>query len=127
LMVARPTLFRLQLTIRRLAIVVAVAAVVFWGERMRQRRAYFRQAADLHVGREYYLRAVAVGEVRGTGLEPASALSLADYHARMKRKYLRAASHPWRTIAPDPPEPVLRKTEMEAERALREAGEAWKR
>ncbi len=28
-----------------------------------------------------------------------------DYHAKMKEKYDRAASHPWNSLTPDPPEP----------------------
>ena len=31
-----------------------------------------------------------------------------DYHASLKLKYRRAASHPWLPVAPDPPEPEWR-------------------
>jgi hypothetical protein len=31
--------------------------------------------------------------------------ALADYHARMSRKYRHAARNPWVPVTPDPPEP----------------------
>ncbi len=41
--------------------------------------------------------------VEGVGITPRPAL--AAYHARMSAMYQDAARHPWRSIAPDPPEP----------------------
>jgi hypothetical protein len=32
---------------------------------------------------------------------------LASFHARMKQKYERAASRPWRSVPPDPPPPTM--------------------
>jgi hypothetical protein len=39
--------------------------------------------------------------------------SLAAYHAEMKQKYERAASHPWEPVPPDPPLPTLPATPPE--------------
>jgi hypothetical protein len=37
---------------------------------------------------------------------------LAAYHALMRRKYERAASHPWEALDPDPPAPTLPSSTM---------------
>jgi hypothetical protein len=34
-----------------------------------------------------------------------SALALEHYHSELRRKYERAASHPWEPLSPDPPAP----------------------
>lgn len=42
-----------------------------------------------------------------TGMEDAAiSKERGDYAARMHKKYLRAASHPWESVPPDPPVPA---------------------
>lgn len=98
---------------------VALIAVVLGvgSRRLFARRADFIKDAAYHARREAEeQRVVAFFDQRqreGTTntavpdnpkVEQASRLRL-TYHSELKRKYLRAATHPWEPVPPDPPDP----------------------
>jgi hypothetical protein len=83
---------RLRFTVRRLMLVVALAACSVWGYRMwRVSREYAR--VERH--RTHY----------PIGYPSADAAEKAAYDAALARKYQRAARYPWLPVEPDPPQP----------------------
>jgi hypothetical protein len=109
-----------RFTIRLYMIVVAaVTSLVVLGVQsanLLRLRASYLGAAEYHAERqqeeEQKLSNVAVARSRGLGADPLVpivenlARSRLSYHADMKRKWQRAASHPWEFFVPDPPEPT---------------------
>src|SRR5690348_11927448 len=107
---------RVRFTIRRMMVAVAALAVVISGcleaIRLKRRRDLFLTAASLHAQSELYTLNLersyrVMAEQRknqaSVCLDQAAKLAkTAGYHATLKRKYQRAASHPWVAIVPDP-------------------------
>jgi hypothetical protein len=65
---------------------------------LKKNAAPFREGSE---GRAYWLKQVASWERRCDGHR-----RQADYHGALAHKYAHAATRPWWTVAPDPPEPV---------------------
>jgi hypothetical protein len=69
----------------------------------------YRQKAELHARREWrFHRAAADGEVgypTACELDIERAEKIAQYEARLRQKYLRAAWQPWKRVEPDPAPP----------------------
>jgi hypothetical protein len=91
-----------RLTVRRLMVAVAVAAVVLGGlayaARLAQlRRLYHRRATELRYAEQTYRHPSYRDEVE----DPVAA----DRLGRLDEKYEKAADRPWLPVAPDPPEP----------------------
>lgn len=98
--------------------VALIAVVLGVGSRqLYARRADFIKDAAYHAKREAEEYRIVAGfdQCRREGTintndpdipkyERASRLRLA-YHAELKRKYLRAAAHPWESVPPDPSDP----------------------
>jgi hypothetical protein len=86
--------FRVQITIRRLMIAVAISALCFWitVEAVRSTLAsHFRSRANLHADMEDIFRGVDTKK--------------ADYHAALRRKYEQAAASRAYSLDPDPSAP----------------------
>jgi hypothetical protein len=49
-----------------------------------------------------------------------------DYYAQMKQKYEWAASHPWESVPPDPPEPRLPPVEVDPEIFFESPWKSWR-
>lgn len=109
----------LRVTVRRLMVAVAVVALAFPLSRMAL--FYFRcwNAALFHAEQEKYY-ALQLKNLAFDVYEPSvtskrrqemmkesesKARRLSQYHAEMKSKYEQAATHPWDSLEPDPPEP----------------------
>lgn len=126
---------RFRITIRRMIIVVALAALIINVEVMRRFRAHCQREAFYHrVLCQKYDRELEQAEeflqilppnslpnqtgfassiVFKIGLPPRT-FTMSDvnrlqrlviYHDLMRRKYELAANRPWRSLTPDPPEP----------------------
>lgn len=93
---------RVCFTVRRLMIVVALAALLL-GVRgwCVVRSARFREMADRHF-RSWLDNPSSVIDSR---LPDELEARQSEYHLAMRGKYLRAARYPWLPLAPDPPEP----------------------
>jgi hypothetical protein len=90
------------------AVVGLLMGAAIGGVRLKQRRDLFlalgtnHAQQEAHYGREMLIR-----------VEPDTHLVVqeyvcpghVDYHARLARKYERAARYPWLPVEPDPPEP----------------------
>jgi len=124
---------RPRFTIRLLLIVVAIVAVLLAGgigaTRLVRRSRHFRQLAVSHANEERLLPRLVAKKVAILGMAETFAERhsrkeyegylkadirfmeylrlLIAYHARMKQKYERAASHPWEFVPPDPPAPTF--------------------
>ncbi len=104
----RPPRFRL----RTMMILVAVLALSLSAAVLWLRREQYRRLAEVYSLTEKVLR-VDSHMARGTAAFPLLDLSdsmdrnarQADYYARLRRKYERAATRPWLPVAPDPPPP----------------------
>jgi len=109
-------LFRLQLTVRQLMVVVALAALAMAipirNELTRRKTKYLRLAA-IHEDAGARLTIMSDGPLKGRVLEYepragkyfARSPAIIEYRSRMKEKYNYAASHPWLPVTPDPPKP----------------------
>jgi hypothetical protein len=114
---------RVRFTVRRMMIVVAIAAIAVWLPVILTRRAkYHRLAREFdtkvtvaralgpHGGVHANAVAIRVANVYVLRQEPGSGPfdcvgAHSDYYAAMKAKYERAARYPFLPVAPDPPEP----------------------
>jgi hypothetical protein len=92
---------RLRFTVRRLLLVVAVAACGGWGVKLWRLSREYAEIAKMHREWEPTFRWL-----------PDKSLWLAEYsisrehyHDPIARKYERAARYPWLHVEPDPPEP----------------------
>jgi hypothetical protein len=107
-----------RLRLRTLLIAVAVAGMVLGEGLMIQRRARLRATSARHAAQEqmWTTLAAAAGQrpsrrvdwsYRGVRrqTDQGRCRAAADYHARLARKYDRAARYPWLPVAPDPPPP----------------------
>jgi hypothetical protein len=104
-----------RLTTRRLMVLVAVAAALFWGSiGLHRRQERFDHLASQHELELDLATPTALGAVfrriqEGDFTEADSASMLAAlrrkraYHAAMRDKYRRAARYPWLPVVPDPP------------------------
>jgi hypothetical protein len=89
-------LLRMQLTIRRMMIAVAVVGVAFSIPAALRRRS------------EAFARISAAHFRAADGLNPPRSharVRLADWHILLGWKYRAAAARPWLTVEPDPPPP----------------------
>jgi hypothetical protein len=97
---------RLRFTVRRMMVAVAVVALVLGAVALGVRSGEFRNRARYH-------EVMAASPL--LGVKPAPPVfdpvrytpKWSAYHARLKRKYERAARRPWLFVAPDPPLPSL--------------------
>jgi hypothetical protein len=94
---------------------MAVVAVTIAAESMRRRAADYRAIAERHAAIEEETRDMAdwVDEEVMTPEGAASARELrkmAEHFGRLRRRYEYAASHPWLSVPPDPPEPEWPRT-----------------
>ena len=104
----RPPRFRL----RSMMILVAVLALSLSAAVLWRRREHYRRLAEAYALTEMVLR-VDSNMARGSAAFPLLDLSesmdrnarQADYYARLRRKYERAARRPWLPVEADPPEP----------------------
>lgn len=123
-----------RMTTRRWMVAVAVVASILSAEVTRRRWVDFRKRArdndaaetfdrfllaggsvarPLKDGRAELIRAPRIVRWNGMELErpptpgydAESLRRRAEYHARLKEKYRRAAAFPWLLVEPDPPEP----------------------
>ena len=83
---------RVQFTVRRIMLVVAVVAIFAMVVRLRFLTSIYRNRCELHYVAQ--LHSEALQDRRG-----------AAYHASMLAKYQQATARPWLTVEPDPPEP----------------------
>jgi hypothetical protein len=107
---------RVRFTLRRLMIVVAVAAVLMAASnglaRLRLLSSDYRARAEEHAGIEATLRRIIASDGADTPVDisPGAGLrsrrftarAVADYEAALRRKYERAARYPWLRVKPDP-------------------------
>jgi hypothetical protein len=103
-------LHRLWFTVRRLMLVVALAAVSVWGVKMwRVSREYARRAQSYKdsewLEKGILVHRVAQGELAGYHALLSQHKQRAAYYAAQARKYERAARYPWLPVEPDPPAP----------------------
>ncbi len=113
---------RVRFTVRRMMVAVAIVAFalalalggVRWGVRMLWlSQKYQRLARDHEIaeyddkGSEVRLRNLAALQGPNNNYERVAARiqRRAEYHGRMRAKYMRAAYRPFLPVAPDPPEP----------------------
>jgi hypothetical protein len=93
---------------RRMMVAVAVVALLLDFGRMRERYEGLRDSYEargvMHAAHEVLERDGGADVFMGFGLVKPNAMRAA-YHARMRRKYERAARYPWLPVEPDPPEP----------------------
>jgi hypothetical protein len=99
-----------RITLRLLMILVAIVAIVLGTERVWRQRAFCLKTAAFH-GQYEVLYSGGIPDDIST--DDASVFMLvmrprkesADYHARMRQKWERAALRPWVQADPDPPRP----------------------
>ena len=123
---------RVQFTVRRMMVAVALLGVFFGitvvGNRILQRHRRFRSAASHFANLEDLERDgvrhyEVMAEPWAKLLEPGKSSGLvydemmtfrvkadasrrkADYYANLVNKYERASTRPWNSVSPDPPEP----------------------
>lgn len=99
-----------QFTLRRVLAGIAILAVLLGGELSCERtlgwRASCFQRAEKHRQAEDYYDSMARTHRPQDGFHPYLSRKYADhaaFHARLRRKWEEAASHPWRSVEPDPP------------------------
>lgn len=107
---------RPRLTVRRLMIAVAVLALLLGGYvkvvEYRRLALIYRGKAQDHAGMESTLRMIAARQGDASpvdiSLKPGTpsirfpVRAVAEFEAKLKRKYERAAARPWLPVAPDP-------------------------
>ena len=110
---------RVQFTIRRLMISVAIVGLILGGEIIRRRRQFYRTSAAYHAKEEgrmlWLLRGGFVHETDETGkrrrvqigrnLDREQVRERLLYHSVMRERYQRVARYPWLSIRSDPPMP----------------------
>jgi hypothetical protein len=107
---------RPRMTTRRWMIATAFAAILIGVSPLRQRSVRYRQEAMRHA--LLAIESTENAEIsRAAGLEHPEITRLMErhaaqweriavWHADLAEKYNRAASRPWETLPPDPPEPM---------------------
>jgi len=94
---------RIRCTVRRLMLVVAVAAAVAggvrWGAAMRERSRMYRFMAELHEIHRQYATILQSDPLNAR--RRASARAAAEWHARRRDLYNAAALRPWRDVPPE--------------------------
>jgi hypothetical protein len=101
---------RLRFTVRRLLLVVALAATSVWGVKMwRLSREYARRAQSYTdsewLEKGILVHKVAQGELAGYHALLSQHKQRAAFYAAQARKYERAARDSWLPVEPDPPAP----------------------
>jgi hypothetical protein len=112
-------MFRVRFTVRRMMVVVAVAAVALTllaGVLRDRRRSQYLRLAAFHEREGSRIAEMLDMEGRSRRMwmkpDPASNRWLAvpreevEYRVQMRRKYECAAAHPWLSVEPDPPIPT---------------------
>ena len=94
---------RMRFTVRWMMAAVTVVGSVCWSAVMVVRReTYLEEASQHEVNEKVYRGELPTCFNIGTMTER---LVVAEFHARLKQKYERAARYPWLFVAPDPPDP----------------------
>ncbi len=109
---------RIQFTVRRVMVVVALAALAFGINRYWAARQHYLEKAAMHAGfRAYVLMSpdsIRYWENRWTDqrlgkparypwpAKPPFVPAMLEYHDEMRLKYEQAARYPWLAVAPDP-------------------------
>ena len=104
---------RVQFTLRRMMAVIAITALVFWGEATRRTwvnksmgfralaTAYWQKAVETEQMAHEIVKAAHSEDAPGV----ASTQQLADYYGALNKKYETAAHRPWVSLPADPPPP----------------------
>jgi hypothetical protein len=92
-----------RFTVRRMMIAVAIVAIVLGVATFKKRRDQRLKNQVYFAGLERKFTARA--EASATGSPPKAAQARLNYFRAMRRKWQWAASHPWESVEPDPPEP----------------------
>ncbi len=92
---------QIRFTVRRMMVLVAIVALIMWGE---IRRARFERV-KLHLEAEWKEMAsmCSDGLPSPTPESDAAAVAKINYLRTMRPKYDRAARYPWLPVDPDPP------------------------
>jgi hypothetical protein len=100
---------RVRFTVRRMMIVVGLAALVMWvGRTLQERRGRFEKRAQVEARAglreimKYVYRVSPGTTVPQSFFED---FPKVRYHEALDKKYRFAALHPWLPVEPDPPEP----------------------
>ena len=96
---------RLRFTVRRLAAVVAIVAVVLGGVRLWRLSGSYREMAELHRRKSEEVVRGMYFDASGESYHREWPSPNKEYHLLLKAKYENAAAHPWLPVSPDPPEP----------------------
>lgn len=91
-----------RMTTRRWIFTVVIAAALLEGYRELELCQQYRLKAKLHAGREGAQPVIFVAGFFGYSLPSPE---VAAYHKAMRKKYEQAATRPWASVEPDPPEP----------------------
>jgi hypothetical protein len=95
---------RFRFTIRRMMIVVAVVAILFWAIWLGARIHAFRWMAKYHEARRW----TQVIDTTSRGIDSRGEVISSErdrWHAALAAKYDHAARYPWLSVEPDPIEP----------------------
>src|SRR5262245_48388973 len=94
--------------LRTLMIAVMVAAMALYRLHLSRLRRDYQAIAATHVQRgQLFVLTPVMHASRGLTFRVAGSDSRRrqEYHAQLRRKYERAARHPWLPVPPDPPAP----------------------
>jgi hypothetical protein len=97
--------FHFKITVRRLMLSVAIAALLLAGHSAGRRWAFCRERAAYYAERERYHLRLADEEGPVSDQITAENLRLASWYNRVGQTFRRAAYRPWETIPHDPPSP----------------------
>jgi hypothetical protein len=117
-----------EMTTRRWMVAAATVAVLLGASGILRRAKRYQQVAELHAAEERWYRGLPdrpealaerldatystirleLSELQVSGTWDCAIpliRKMTIYHAQLKKKYERAASHPWASVDPDPPPP----------------------
>jgi hypothetical protein len=99
---------RFRFTMRRLMVVVLALSLTFGMAVMLLRRAEYRRQAISWEGIARLAKDDLDGHGPGVqlGVDPKESRLLFTYYDSLRQKYEYAASHPWLSVEPDPPNPL---------------------
>jgi hypothetical protein len=94
-----------RFTIRRLMVIVAVAALLSYAATLIRLSAVYRQRAREHTVALLGSTPMLMGPKNWPRHSPRAPPPHECWSRQMGEKYLHAARYPWLPVAPDPPEP----------------------
>jgi hypothetical protein len=112
---ASGVLGRVQFTMRRLMVAVAVLAMVMGAiEGLRRRRESFERRAkmfaqkvsDAYIDEQNYRMSHRSSRFGYDGRTTQAYYQLVEYYSALQEKYEKAVARPWHPVAPDPPAPA---------------------